>query len=52
MWGEEPGVRCSCIFMRRKVPWGLPDSSVGKEPTSDAGDTSLIPGQEDPLQKG
>ena len=31
---------------------GLPDSSVGKESASDAGDPSLILGQEDPLEKG
>ena len=31
---------------------GLPDSSVGKESTCNAGDLGLIPGQEDPLEKG
>ena len=31
---------------------GFPDSSVGKESTCKAGDTSSIPGWEDPLEKG
>ena len=31
---------------------GFPDSSVGKESTCNAGDPYLIPGWEDPLEKG
>ena len=35
-------------------PWqlGFPDGSVGKESTCNAGDQGLIPGLEDPLEKG
>ena len=32
--------------------WGFPDSSVGKESTFNVGDLGLIPGWEDPLEKG
>ena len=31
---------------------GFPDSSVDKESACSAGDPSLIPGLEDPLEKG
>ena len=31
---------------------GFPDSSVDKESACNAGDPSLIPGLEDPLEKG
>ena len=31
---------------------GFPCGSVGKEPTCNAGDLGLIPGLEDPLEKG
>ena len=31
---------------------GFPDSSVGKEPTCNAGVPGLIPGREDPLERG
>ena len=31
---------------------GFPDKSIGKVSTCNAGDHSLIPGQEDPLEKG
>ena len=34
------------------LPKGFPDSSVDKESAYNAGDSSLIPGQEDPLKKG
>ena len=36
----------SCDYMASLVCglWGFPDSSVGKEPTCKAGDTSSIPG--------
>ena len=30
----------------------IPDSSVGKESACNAGDPGLIPGREDPLEKG
>ena len=32
--------------------WGFPDSSAGKESACNAGDLGLIPGWEDPLEKG
>ena len=32
--------------------WGFPGGSDGKESACNAGDPSLIPGQEDPLEKG
>ena len=32
--------------------WDFPDSSVGKESACNAGDPGLIPGWEDPLEKG
>ena len=31
---------------------GFPDSSVGKEPTCNAGVPGLSPGREDPLERG
>ena len=33
-------------------PFGFPVSSAGKESACNAGDPGLIPGQEDPLEKG
>ena len=32
--------------------WGFPDSSADKESACNAGDLGLIPGWEDPLEKG
>ena len=34
------------------VSGGFPDSSVGKESTCNAEDPGLLPGLEDPLEKG
>ena len=34
------------------MPLGFPDRSVGKEPACHAGDSGLIPGQEELLEKG
>ena len=41
----------SVLFLLSRF-MGFPDSSVGKESTCNAGDPGLIPGQEDPLEKG
>ena len=44
-----------CFFMCLCVPQCVcrsPDGSVGKESTYNAGDSGLVPGWEDPLEKG
>ena len=40
---------CRIIFLKRKE--GLPHGSYGKESACNAGDPTLIPGREDPLDK-
>ena len=40
------------INKEASIKVGFPDSSVGKESTCNAGDPELIPGWEDPLEKG
>ena len=57
-----PTTPCDIIIANRQkrklrlwftiLPKGFPDSSVDKESAYNAGDSSLIPGQEDSLQKG
>ena len=41
-----PGVSCGMqdLLAVAYLIWGLPDSSIGKESTCNAGDPSLIPG--------
>ena len=39
-------------MLSRFAMGGFPDSLVGKESACNAGDPGLIPGREDPLEKG
>ena len=40
------------LYCRHQIWWGFPVSSDGKESAHSKGDPGLIPGREDPLEKG
>ena len=42
----------ACAAPRYFYGWGCPRGPVVKNPPTDAGDAGLIPGREDPLEKG
>ena len=47
-WG---GKKARTLYGVALVYWGFPGSSTVKNPPANAGDTGLILGQEDPLEK-
>ena len=43
---------CLYVYLIFDGQQGFPGSSAGKEFACNSGDSSLIPGEEDPLEKG